>query len=139
MVKIHFTTVGPRLRNDDVRRAEALLGVTLPQDYVRFLFDTNGGWAGDSAGRYCFPVYGLKGSDTSSIHVMHSALRTDDDSGIFEETQSIMDRLPDGVIVTGCDLAGGLIVLGTRGEYRNRVMLRVTDEEVPRRSAFRPV
>ena len=115
-----------------IQAAENSLGVKFPDDYVQFLLQYNGGrpepagfniqWrANQRSGQYW---------GTSLLSWFLSIYDGEATNLLEYNKESFSGRIPKETIAIAQDCGGNLILLGISGEYKDKVLFWVKDDEV---------
>lgn len=94
----------------DVLRIEERLSGTLPDDYLHYLKDSNGGRAESAA----FLFKDTKGNQADSLVDWFFGICADPDYGIESNLDVYQGRILDGFCPMACDPFGNLILIGVR-------------------------
>jgi hypothetical protein len=110
---------------------EHRLNGRLPDDYVAFLLDSNGGRAEGS--RFDFTDH--TGETTSSRVAWFFGLSRDESYGIEANLDDYAGRIPSGFCPIGCDPFGNALLLAVAGEDYGSVWFWDHEREVPEAEA----
>ena len=109
---------GPRVDQAAVQELEAYLGVSLPDDYARFLLEVNGGRTSKSF--RVFDICTHRRPNSTILNSMNS-LAEPDESRDLRTAREASHWLPPEVLPIGYDDGGGNLVLGIEGEHKGEV------------------
>ena len=106
------------LTMEALQNAEKIIGVKLPEDYRTFLLTHNGGRPEPDMGfKFKHPI---RQFDESMIHFFYS-INDGKGSNLIKEYKKHTPYMPDDMLIIANDPGSGLIVLGIRGERREKV------------------
>lgn len=105
---------GP-ISRDDLEQFEVTSGLSIPENYRKFLLETNGGIPEPDA-------FLIPNCETKAIVGLLYGLQTEPPSfDIAHQLLSLRDRLPEGCIPIGEDPGGNLLLLGTLDAERGKI------------------
>jgi hypothetical protein len=128
-MRLYCTNQGPKLDEQHVRAYEATTGLKLPEDYVSFLLEVNGGHPN---GMYEFPITGLADSDYMDVHGLYGLNHPDEGydleanrrlraEPVPEWLQSVSGTVPDWLLPVGFDSLNDKICLAVSGPRYGQV------------------
>lgn len=115
----------PSIRDDDITDVERELGVSLPDDYRRFLQVYNGG----SPEPNFFPIIG-DSSDDHGILQKFFCIQPGNYNNLVDYAKRFQGRVPPELLPIARDPGGNLICLAITGANKGKVYLWDHEEEV---------
>ena len=111
--------MGPPITIERLRELEKHIGAGLPEDYVSFLLETNGG-AADSA--HCvFDIHTNGRPNTTILNCFLSVADPDEASDLAERWDLSRRWLPPELMPIAYDDGGGSVLLALDGRHRGEV------------------
>ena len=131
MGHVSFTEAEPPIHDEDIVRAERILGCTLPEDYRRFLLKENGG-------RPSLEAFNIQWNDNpvgegwgaSLIHFFLSIHDGKYSNFINYNTVKFEDRIPKDTVAIADDQGGNLLLIGVGESNHGKIFFWVKDHEV---------
>lgn len=114
------------LTEEDIATAEAELGLSLPEQYKRFLLNYNGGYPEPDA----FPIQNNP-SDTHGLVHYFLCIKKDDIYNLMTYVTRFRGRVPGELLPIAVDPGGNLICLSVVGANRGQVYFWEHEEEAP--------
>jgi hypothetical protein len=123
-MKINMIEPGAVITKEEIENFEKRFGQRLPEDYVKFLLLSNGGYSDEYRMDYedaqykdkqtavIYHWFALGGSRKSPTRIL----------GIEEAMRNMRDRLPTGLLPIASDDGGDVIVLSVRDADRGAVL-----------------
>jgi cell wall assembly regulator SMI1 len=124
------------LAPDELERAEKTLGVSLPEDYKRFLLAHNGGRPRPDAFRITWKgqpfAPGWRVSAVGDFHAIYEG----DAVNLLVDARKFKDRIPKEMLPVATDPGSNLVLLGLAGANRGKVFFWIheLEEEFDERS-----
>jgi hypothetical protein len=111
---------GPQLTDERIASFEGELGVSLPEQYRRFLLKTNGGRF-SPPGTYAVDVEGAPGgsADVGDFFGIDDAVESCD---LSWNRSTLSERIPDELLPIACDSGGSVFCLSLQGPDRGAVL-----------------
>ena len=123
-VNIH-DPLQPSLREEDIRTFELQLGISLPDDYRRFLLAHNGGQPEPGA----FPVFSFAVGDYAVLNRFLGIRQGEYEDLANYYVNVFRGRIPGDLLPIASDPGGNLICLSVAGPDRGRVYFWFHEEE----------
>ena len=131
MSHVSFTETKPVIQDEDIVRAERILGCTLPEEYRRFLLKENGG-------RPSLEAFNIQWNDNpvgdgwgaSLIHFFLSIHDGDYSNLIEYNNVDFKGRIPKDTVAIAYDQGGNLLLMGVGESNRGKIFFWVKDHEV---------
>lgn len=111
---------GPQVTRSSVSALESRLGAKLPEDYVAFLLDVNGGQPSDSHRVFTIKFRNGKTDDTTLSELL-SLESLDDRCDLATRWEGARQWLPAELVPVGYDGFGGTVVIVVDGPRRGQV------------------
>ncbi|HEX8558041.1 MAG TPA: SMI1/KNR4 family protein [Pyrinomonadaceae bacterium] len=114
-----------KLTEDELKRAEGVVGAPLPEEYRRFLLRHNGGYPepGDFRIEWTDPrlARAWRISTVADFHALDDGATLD----LLRDFKTFQGRIPKGTLAVALDPGGNVVLLGLAGEHRGRVFFWV--------------
>lgn len=107
-----------QLTDEDIKKLERKLAVSLPDKYKQFLLRYNGGRPVPD----CFPIKGLPNNPYGGIQVFFGIDREIESSNLDEKHEVFEGRLPKELIPIASDGSGDILCLSLGGENEGQVL-----------------
>ena len=110
------------MKEDAVLVLEGFLGLRLPEDYRRYLLNTNGG----KPEKNLFPIPG-QGDD--AVNRFFSLISKNKEETIPYQLNNYKNRMPSEMLPIGNDAGGNVITLSMKGKNRGSIFFWDHDKE----------
>lgn len=125
---VKITGSEKQLTEDELRRAESVIGATLPKEYRQFLLKHNGGRPDPADFRITWKdrerlARGWRISTVGDFHSIYDGQALN----LLEDFKFYRERLPKDMLAVARDPGGNAIVLGLAGENRGKVFFWINN------------
>ncbi len=117
------------LTAEGLQKAEEVIGVTLPEEYKRFLMMHNGGYPEPADFEILWKENGEVKERMISNISWFMAIYDGDASNLLKKFESLKGRIPEDTIAIAIDPGGNYIVLGITGQNKGKVFFWMLDYE----------
>lgn len=125
---VKITGSEKKLTEDDLRRAESVIGASLPAEYRKFLLQHNGGRPDPADFRINWKdrerlARGWRISTVGDFHSIYDGPALN----LLEDFKFYRDRIPKDMLAVARDPGGNAILLGLAGDKRGRVFFWINN------------